>query len=149
MRCPLHGAGTDPTRLVGREIKAVVASWHVYEGERSEAPLDVWLLDSEGESTRITTGSDQCLIVESETRTSRTTWASGAASRSVRTSATTLPAPPRRDRRHRRRVRRARDRPHPPGDRLRRRGPGAGRTATKGTCGSPVSQWSIPSSSLA
>ncbi|MER5730537.1 hypothetical protein ABT084_19765 [Streptomyces sp. NPDC002138] len=65
MLCPLHGAGTDPTRLVGRAISSVVASWHVYEGERSEAPLDVWLLDSEGESTRITTGSDWCLIVES------------------------------------------------------------------------------------
>ncbi|KOU41641.1 hypothetical protein ACFWHQ_40180 [Streptomyces sp. NPDC060334] len=66
MQCPLHGAGTDPTRLVGRTISSVVASWHVYEGERSEAPLDVWLIDNEGESTRITTGSDQCLIVESE-----------------------------------------------------------------------------------
>ncbi|MFG2712621.1 hypothetical protein ACGFX2_19015 [Streptomyces goshikiensis] len=67
MQCPLHGAGTDPTRLVGRTISGIVASWHVYEGERSEAPLDVWLIDSEGESTRITTGSDWCLIVESAT----------------------------------------------------------------------------------
>jgi hypothetical protein len=49
---------------VGRTLGSVVASWHVYEGERSEAPLDVWLIDSEGESTRITTGSDGCLIVE-------------------------------------------------------------------------------------
>ncbi|MEU7554006.1 hypothetical protein AB0B01_16950 [Streptomyces sp. NPDC044571] len=65
MLCPLHGAGTDPTRLVGRTISRIVASWHVYEGERSEAPLDVWLIDSEGESTRISTGSDRCLIVES------------------------------------------------------------------------------------
>lgn len=65
MHCPLHGAGTDPTRLVGREISRVVASWHICEGERSEAPLDVWLIDSDGESTRITTGSDRCLIVES------------------------------------------------------------------------------------
>ncbi|MFE2145755.1 hypothetical protein ACFXA3_29160 [Streptomyces sp. NPDC059456] len=65
MLCPLHGAGTDPTRLVGRTISRIVASWHVCEGERSEAPLDVWLIDSEGDSTRISTGSDWCLIVES------------------------------------------------------------------------------------
>ncbi|MFI5620878.1 hypothetical protein [Streptomyces sp. NPDC051567] len=65
MVCPLHGAGTDPTRLVGRTLRRVVASWHVSEGERSEAPLDVWLIDSLGDSTRITTGSDRCLIVES------------------------------------------------------------------------------------
>ncbi|AXE22500.1 hypothetical protein C0216_02765 [Streptomyces globosus] len=65
MHCPLHGAGTDPARLVGRTIRRIVASWHVCEGERSEAPLDVWLIDSEGDSTRISTGSDRCLIVES------------------------------------------------------------------------------------
>ncbi|NXY94579.1 hypothetical protein HYE82_09265 [Streptomyces sp. BR123] len=65
MLCPRHGAGTDPTRLVGRTISRIVASWHVCEGERSEAPLDVWLIDSEGDSTRISTGSDGCLIVES------------------------------------------------------------------------------------
>ncbi|MET9463489.1 hypothetical protein ABZY44_01475 [Streptomyces sp. NPDC006544] len=65
MLCPLHGAGTDPTRLVGRTLRRVVASWHISDGERSEAPLDVWLFDSAGESTRITTGSDACLIVES------------------------------------------------------------------------------------
>ncbi|MEU2390745.1 hypothetical protein [Streptomyces sp. NPDC007369] len=64
MLCPRHGAGTDPTRLVGRTISRIVASWHVCEGERSEAPLDVWLIDSEGDSTRISTGSDGCLIVE-------------------------------------------------------------------------------------
>ncbi len=65
MLCPLHGAGTDPTRLVGRTLSRVVASWHISDGERSEAPLDVWLIDSLGDSIRITTGSDQCLIVES------------------------------------------------------------------------------------
>ncbi|MEV7417188.1 hypothetical protein [Streptomyces sp. NPDC089919] len=65
MRCPLHGSGADPTRLVGRSLVRVTASWHVYDGERSEAPLDVWLTDGEGETTRITTGSDHCLIVES------------------------------------------------------------------------------------
>ncbi|MEV7612790.1 hypothetical protein [Streptomyces sp. NPDC089799] len=66
MHCPLHGAGTDPTRLVGRAIRRIVASWHITDdGERSEAPLDIWLIDSEGESTLITTGSDWCLIVES------------------------------------------------------------------------------------
>ncbi|MER7758904.1 hypothetical protein [Streptomyces sp. NPDC097619] len=65
MRCPLHGTGTDPTRLVGRTIERVLASWHLYDGERSEIPLDVWLLDTTGDATRITTGSDWCLIVES------------------------------------------------------------------------------------
>ncbi|KOG53881.1 hypothetical protein ADK75_14780 [Streptomyces virginiae] len=65
MLCPLHGAGTDPTRLVGRTLSRVVASWHISDGERSEAPLDVWLIDSIGDTIRITTGSDQCLIVES------------------------------------------------------------------------------------
>ncbi|MFI8102273.1 hypothetical protein [Streptomyces sp. NPDC086023] len=64
MRCPLHGSGADPTRLVGRAVEKVVASWHVSDGERSELPLDVWLTDSEGDITRITTGSDHCLIVE-------------------------------------------------------------------------------------
>ncbi|WP_424212293.1 hypothetical protein ACN20G_09465 [Streptomyces sp. BI20] len=64
MICPLHGGGCDPTRLVGRILRAVVASWHVSDGARSESPLDVWLLDSAGESTRVTTGSDHCLIVE-------------------------------------------------------------------------------------
>ncbi|MER5934403.1 hypothetical protein [Streptomyces sp. NPDC002054] len=49
---------------MGRSIRRIVASWHVYDGERSEAPLDIWLIDSEGESTRISTGSDWCLIVE-------------------------------------------------------------------------------------
>ncbi|MEV8530362.1 hypothetical protein [Streptomyces sp. NPDC051211] len=49
---------------MGRTISRIVASWHLYDGERSEAPLDVWLIDSEGESTRISTGSDWCLIVE-------------------------------------------------------------------------------------
>ncbi|MFJ5551081.1 hypothetical protein [Streptomyces sp. NPDC093225] len=64
MRCPLHGSGADPTRLVGRTLRRVTASWHSADGERSEAPLDVWLTDGEGETTRITTGSDHCLIVE-------------------------------------------------------------------------------------
>ncbi|WP_223837824.1 hypothetical protein [Streptomyces venezuelae] len=49
---------------MGRSIRRIVASWHLYDGERSEAPLDIWLTDSEGESTRISTGSDGCLIVE-------------------------------------------------------------------------------------
>jgi hypothetical protein len=64
MRCPLHGSGADPTRLVGRVLRRVTASWHTADGERSEAPLDVWLTDGEGETIRITTGSDHCLIVE-------------------------------------------------------------------------------------
>ncbi|RSS55493.1 hypothetical protein [Streptomyces sp. WAC01280] len=62
--CPLHGAGVRPDYLVGRRLEHVVASWHVYGSEAPSGPLDVWLIDSETVATRITTGSDWCLIVE-------------------------------------------------------------------------------------
>ncbi|MEU3402179.1 hypothetical protein [Streptomyces filamentosus] len=62
--CPLHGAGVRPDYLVGRRLEQVVASWHVYGSEAPSGPLDVWLIDSEAVATRITTGSDWCLIVE-------------------------------------------------------------------------------------
>jgi hypothetical protein len=61
--CPLHGNGVDPTGLVGRRIKQVVASWHVFGGA-PDGPLDVWLIDDDGACTHITAGSDWCLIVE-------------------------------------------------------------------------------------
>ncbi|MGY3340908.1 hypothetical protein ACVW0K_007007 [Streptomyces filamentosus] len=62
--CPLHGAGVRPDYLVGRRLEHVVASSHLYDSETPSGPLDVWLIDSEGGATRITTGSDWCLIVE-------------------------------------------------------------------------------------
>lgn len=42
----------------------MVASWHLYDSEAPSGPLDVWLIDSEAVATRITTGSDWGLIVE-------------------------------------------------------------------------------------
>ncbi|MFI6978518.1 hypothetical protein ACIBSV_07945 [Embleya sp. NPDC050154] len=62
--CPLHGVGVRPEYLVGRRLEQVLASWHLYGAEAPSGPLDVWLLDSEGVATHITTGSDWCLIVE-------------------------------------------------------------------------------------
>ncbi|MET9347521.1 hypothetical protein [Streptomyces termitum] len=62
--CPLHGAGVRPDHLVGRRLEQVVTSWHLYGSEAPSGPLDVWLIDSEAIATRITTGSDWCLIVE-------------------------------------------------------------------------------------
>ncbi|KUN40325.1 hypothetical protein AQJ30_06565 [Streptomyces longwoodensis] len=62
--CPLHGGGVRPDYLVGRCLEQVVASWHLYGSEAPSGPLDVWLIDSEAVATRITTGSDWCLIVE-------------------------------------------------------------------------------------
>lgn len=53
-----------PDYLVGCRLEQVVASWHLYESEAPSGPLDVWLIDSEAVATRITTGSDWCLIVE-------------------------------------------------------------------------------------
>ncbi len=60
----MHGVGVRPDYLVGRRLEQVVASWHLYGSEAPSGPLDVWLIDSEGVATRITTGSDWCLIVE-------------------------------------------------------------------------------------
>ncbi|MEO3764056.1 hypothetical protein [Streptomyces sp. B8F3] len=62
--CPLHGGGVCPDHLVGRRLKQVVASWHLYGAEAPSGPLDVWLIDSEAVATHVTTGSDWCLIVE-------------------------------------------------------------------------------------
>ncbi len=52
--------------LVGRRLQRIVASWHRYAGARS-IPLDVWLIDGDAVTTRLTTGSDWCLIVERAT----------------------------------------------------------------------------------
>ncbi len=62
--CALHGDGEDLAGLVGRRLERVVASWHLYGGEGPSGPLDVWLIDGEGNSTRVTTASDWCLVVE-------------------------------------------------------------------------------------
>ncbi|MFB9485551.1 hypothetical protein ACFFSH_40285 [Streptomyces filamentosus] len=62
--CPLRGGGVRPGYLVGRRLEQVVASWYLYGSEAPSGPLDVWLIDSEAVATRITTGSDWCLIVE-------------------------------------------------------------------------------------
>ena len=61
---PAHGPGIDPACLIGRRLVQLVASWHVYEGRRSDTPVDVWLLDDQGASTHITSGTDWCLVVE-------------------------------------------------------------------------------------
>jgi hypothetical protein len=61
----LHGPGTHPELLVGRRLEEVFAAWHRNGGEEAEDPLDVWLIDSQGSSMHVTTGSDWCLIVES------------------------------------------------------------------------------------
>ncbi|MFF1520462.1 hypothetical protein [Streptomyces sp. NPDC058305] len=63
--CPLHGSGAHPEVLVGRRLQKVLAAWHRSGDEEPEDPLDVWLIDSQGSSTHVTTGSDWCLIVES------------------------------------------------------------------------------------
>lgn len=62
--CALHGNGAHPGLLVGRRLERVTASWHLYGEEGPSGPLDVWLLDGAGGSTRVTTGSDWCLVVE-------------------------------------------------------------------------------------
>ncbi|GGT24486.1 hypothetical protein GCM10010271_29850 [Streptomyces kurssanovii] len=61
--CPLHGARVSPEYLVGRRLEQVLASWHLYGAEDPSGPMDVWLIDNAGDSTRVTTGSDWCLIV--------------------------------------------------------------------------------------
>jgi len=62
--CALHGNGVRPALLVGRRLERVAASWHLYGEEGLSGPLDVWLTDAEGDSVRVTTGSDWCLVVE-------------------------------------------------------------------------------------
>jgi hypothetical protein len=64
--CPLHGPGGDPGGLVGRRLDRVAASWLVTDGEPDVGPLDVWLVDDLGGPTRITAGSDWCLLVSAE-----------------------------------------------------------------------------------
>ncbi|MFF0066311.1 hypothetical protein ACFYRC_33180 [Streptomyces sp. NPDC005279] len=64
-QCPLHGSGARPEILVGCRLEEVVAAWHRSGDEESEDPLDVWLIDSQGGSMHIATGSEWCLIVES------------------------------------------------------------------------------------
>ena len=63
--CPLHGSGARPEVLVGRRLVEVFAAWHQSADAGAEDPLDVWLIDSQGSSMHVTTGSDWCLIVES------------------------------------------------------------------------------------
>ncbi|WP_243459856.1 MULTISPECIES: hypothetical protein [Streptomyces] len=53
-----------PGYMIGRRLERVVASWHRYGTEPPSGPLDVWLIDSEAVATRVTTGSDWCLVVE-------------------------------------------------------------------------------------
>ncbi|MET7931546.1 hypothetical protein ABZT43_48615 [Streptomyces sp. NPDC005349] len=64
-QCPLHESGARPEILVGCRLEEVVAAWHRSGDEEAKEPLDVWLIDSQGSSVHITTGSDWCLIVES------------------------------------------------------------------------------------
>lgn len=64
-QCPLHGSGARPEALVGRRLVSVFAAWDRSGGEAAEDPLEVWLIDDQGSSVHITTGSDWCLVVES------------------------------------------------------------------------------------
>ena len=66
-QCPLHGPDERPDYLVGRRLERVVTAWHLHDGDTRSGPLDVWLTDSAGVSTHITTGSDWCLIAEIST----------------------------------------------------------------------------------
>ncbi|WP_199549440.1 hypothetical protein [Streptomyces sp. N35] len=63
--CPLHGSGVRPEILVGRRLEEVFAAWYRSGDEEAGDPLDVWLIDGQGGSVHITTGSDWCLIAES------------------------------------------------------------------------------------
>ena len=60
----MHGAGGDPSGLVGARLQRVVASRHVLGDLVDAEPIDVWLIDDAGACTHITSGSDWCLIVE-------------------------------------------------------------------------------------
>ncbi|MFF3981101.1 hypothetical protein [Streptomyces sp. NPDC001828] len=64
-QCPLHGSGVGAEPLVGRRLKEVFAAWLRSGDEEVQGPLDVWLIDGQGGSLHVTTGSDWCLIVES------------------------------------------------------------------------------------
>ncbi|MFC9618286.1 hypothetical protein [Streptomyces sp. NPDC056938] len=63
-QCPLHRSAARPEVLVGYRLEEVFAAWHRSEDGEAEDPLDVWLVDSQGSSLHVTTGSDWCLIVE-------------------------------------------------------------------------------------
>ncbi|MFD5121335.1 hypothetical protein [Streptomyces sp. NPDC058385] len=65
--CPLHGAGVDPDRLVGRRVQQVEAAWRRDNWEDAFGPLEIWLVDDLGGYFHITTGSDWCLIVDGAT----------------------------------------------------------------------------------
>lgn len=62
--CAVHGTGIAPQSLIGRRLVKVTASWLRHECVQPLEPLEVWLTDERQGSTRITTGSDWCLIVE-------------------------------------------------------------------------------------
>lgn len=62
--CPVHGERMDPRELVGRELCAVVASWHHFVGRPVSGPVQVWLVDQFGRFTYISTSADWCLLVE-------------------------------------------------------------------------------------
>ena len=62
--CPAHGAGSDPSLLIGVRLQRVVASRHVLDERVDGELIDLWLIDDDGACTHITTGSDWCLIVE-------------------------------------------------------------------------------------
>lgn len=49
---------------MGRRFAEVVGSWHSYDRNDPQGPLDVWLIDDRRATVHITTGSDWCLIVE-------------------------------------------------------------------------------------
>lgn len=59
----VHG---NAARALINTAQRIVASWHRHAKAQS-GPLDVWLIDSDGVATRLTTGSDWCLIVERAT----------------------------------------------------------------------------------
>jgi hypothetical protein len=71
--CPVHGAGGDPSSLVGARLEGVVASRFVSaDGEadgQEDRPSDIWLVDDTGACTWITAGSDWCLRVEASSPT--------------------------------------------------------------------------------
>ncbi|MFI9787619.1 hypothetical protein ACIHEI_29555 [Kitasatospora sp. NPDC051984] len=67
-RCRAHGDGIDPATLAGRRLTGVTAAWYSRPAAREcePEPVGVWLHDDRGGRTRITIGSDWCLIVDGE-----------------------------------------------------------------------------------
>lgn len=72
----LHGSRVRPEALVGRRLEEFFASWHRH-GEAPAGPLDVWLIDSQGGSLHITTGSHRFLMVAHAARIKRSRSESG------------------------------------------------------------------------